>query len=112
MVTCHNRLRDVFVESCRRACFGVQVEVGSGYGLHEHSKRPADVLAANWMLGKPAAFDFPVTSLLVPNSLSEASVTAGSAAFATEEHKHRSNDAKCAELGWMSISLAVETYGC
>ena len=34
------------------------------------------------MLGKPAAFD----------SLPEASVIVGSAAFATEEHKHRSND--------------------
>ena len=63
---------------------------------------------ASW----PAAFDFPVASPLVPNSLSEASVTAGSAAFAAEEHKHRSNDAKCAELGWVSIPLAVETYGC
>eukprot|EP00731_Ephydatia_muelleri_P000268 Em0001g268a len=42
--------------------------------------------------------------------LHKASVTAGSAAFAAEENKHRSNDAKCAELGWVSISLAVETY--
>ena len=42
---------------------------------------------------------------------SEASVTAGSAAFAAEEHTHRSNDAKCAELGWMSIPHAVEMYG-
>ena len=64
------------------------------------------------MLGKPAAFDFPVTSPLVPNSLPEANVIAGSAAFAAEERKHRSNDVKCAELGWVSISLAVETYGC
>ena len=62
MVTCHNRLRGVFVESCRRACVGVQVEVGSGYGIHEHNKRPADVLAANWMLGELAAFDFTVAS--------------------------------------------------
>ena len=50
-------------------------------------------------LGKLAAFDFTVTSLLVPNSLPEASVTARSAVFAAEEHTHRSNDAKCAELG-------------
>ena len=36
MVICHNRLWDVFVESCRRACVvGIQVEVGSGYDLHE-----------------------------------------------------------------------------
>ena len=29
------------------------------------SKRPADVLAANWMIDKPAAFNFTVTSPLV-----------------------------------------------
>ena len=38
VVTRHNRLRDVFAESCRRACVGVQVEVGSGYGLNEHAQ--------------------------------------------------------------------------
>ena len=88
------------MEPCRRACVGVQVEVGSGYGLHEqvevgsgyglheqvevrsgyglheHSKQPADVLAAKLDMGKPAAFDFTVTSPLVSNSLPEASVTA------------------------------------
>ena len=63
-------------------------------------------------LGKLAAFDFPVTSPLVPNSIPEASVTVGSAVFVAEEHTHQSNDAKCAELGWVSIPLAVETYGC
>ena len=83
------------LESCRRACIGVQVEVGSGYGLHQHSKQPADVLAANWMVGKSAAFDFTVTSLLVSNSLPEASVTARSEAFAAEDCKHRFNDSKC-----------------
>ena len=64
------------------------------------------------MLGKLAAFDFIVTSPLVTNSLPEASVAAGSAAFAAEERKHRSNATKCAELGWVSIPLAMETYGC
>ncbi|KAL5456950.1 hypothetical protein EMCRGX_G034179 [Ephydatia muelleri] len=59
---------------------------------------------------RPAAFDFTFTSPLVPNGLPEASVTVGSAVFAAEERKHRSNDAKCAELGWVSISLAVETH--
>ena len=38
VVACLNRLWDVFVESYWRACVGVQVEVGNGYGLHEHSK--------------------------------------------------------------------------
>ena len=44
---------------------GAQVEVRNGYGLEECHTRPADVLAASWMLGKPAAFDFAVTSSLI-----------------------------------------------
>eukprot|EP00731_Ephydatia_muelleri_P032588 Em0024g132a len=105
----HNRLRDVFAESCRRACIGVQVEAGSGLGRDEHHTWPADVLATNWMLGKPAAFDFAVTSPLNSSTLHEASVTAGSAAHATEARKHQANDVKCAELGWVSIPVVVET---
>ena len=112
VVNRHNRLRDVFAESCRRACIGVQVEAGSGLGRDEHHTRPADVLATNWMLGKPAAFDFAVTSPLNSSTLHEASVTAGSAAHATEARKHQANDVKCAELGWVSIPVVVETYGC
>ena len=88
VVTRHNRLRDAFVESCRRACIGVQVEVGGKYGLEERRKLPADVLATNWMLGKPAAFDFTIdhVSASYPK---RSSVTAGSAAFVAEERKHR-----------------------
>ena len=40
VVARHNKLRDVFVESCRRACIGVQVEVGGKYGSEERRKRP------------------------------------------------------------------------
>ena len=29
----------------------------------------------------------------------------------SSRRKHRANDAKCAELGWVSIPFAVETYG-
>ena len=64
------------------------------------------------MMGKPAAFDFTVTSPLTSSNLPEASVTTGSAAFAAEERKHKANDSKCAELGWVCIPIAVETYGC
>ena len=39
-------------------------------------------------------------------------MTVGSAAFVAEERNHRANDAKCAELGGVSIPLTVETYGC
>ena len=61
------------------------------------------------MMGKPAAFDYTVTSLLPLSNLPEVSVTAGSAA---EERKHKANDSKCAELGWVCIPIAVVTYGC
>ena len=108
MVIRHNRLLDVFAESCRRACISAQVEVGYGFTSEERHTRPADV----WMMGKPAAFDFTVTSPLTSSNLPEASVTAGSAAFAAEERKHKANDSKCAELGWVCIPIAVETYGC
>ena len=79
--------------------------MGSGYGQQTTSGCSCCKLDAG-----QAALDFTVTSPLVSNSLSETSVTAWSAAFAAEERKHRSNDTKCAELGWVSIPLAVETY--
>ena len=86
--------------------------VGCGSASEERHTRQADVLAANWMMGRPAAFDFTVTSPLTLSNLPEASVTAGSAAFAAEERKHKASDSKCAELGWVCIPIAVETYGC
>ena len=36
---------------------------------------------------------------------------AGAASEAAELRKHTANDAKCAELGWVSIPLVVESYG-
>ena len=36
---------------------------------------------------------------------------AGEASEMAELIKHTSNGAKCAELGWVSISLVVESYG-
>ena len=65
------------------------MEAGSELGRNEHHTRPADVLAANWMLGKPAAFDFAITSPLISSTLHEVSVTTGSAAYATEVRKHQ-----------------------
>ena len=66
----------------------------------------------SWMMGKPAAFGCTVTSPLTSSNLPEVSVTAGSAAFAAEERKHKANNSKCAELGLVCIPIAVETYGC
>eukprot|EP00731_Ephydatia_muelleri_P036192 Em0213g5a len=81
-------------------------------GHDQPRTRPADVLVPDWVLGKPAAFDITVTSLLNPSTFTEASVMAGSAALAAEQRKHHANDAKCSELGWNCIPLAVESYGC
>ena len=53
----------------------------------------------------------PVTSSLNSNIMSEARVTAGAAAHATELRKHEANDVKCSELGWLCIPLVVESYG-
>ena len=71
--------------------------------------RLADVLVANWSLGKPAAFDL-ITSPLNPSILSEAGVMAGSAALVAECRKHDSNDPKCSALSWKCTPLAVEPY--
>ena len=64
------------------------------------------------MLDTPAAFDITITSLLNPNTFTEASVMVGSAALAAEQRKHNANDVKCSELGWKCVPLAVESYGC
>eukprot|EP00731_Ephydatia_muelleri_P033487 Em0030g44a len=106
----HNLLRDVFADSCRLAHLGVKVEVGNNITQDHDHTRPADVLVHNWSLGKPAAFDFCVTSPLNSLIVSEAGVSSGAAAHASEIRKHNSNDAKCGELGWVCIPLVVETY--
>jgi hypothetical protein len=109
VISRHNKLRDIFLGFCQRACLGPRQEMGCGAGSQS---RPADVLVPNWDLGKPAAFDLSVTSTLNQNVLPEASVTAGSAAQVVENRKHANNDGKCEQLGWVCIPLVVETYGC
>ena len=113
VVSRHNKLRDVFVECCRRANVSAQVEVGSGFVRDKRNTRPADVLVANWSLGSQLHLILPsVTSPLNLSILSEAGVTAGYAAKVAECRKHDMNDPKCSELGWKCTPLAVETYGC
>ena len=109
LIVRHNALRDTFLESCKQACIGGQLEAGSSL---DEETRPADILVQNWEFGKPAALDFTVTSPLNPTTLNGASVTAGSAASAAEPRKHATNDAKCNRLCWVCIPLAVETYRC
>ena len=69
------------------------------------------IINSNWALGKTAACDISVTSPINSNIMSEAGVTAGAAAQATELRKHEANDVKCSELGWLCIPLVVESYG-
>ncbi|KAL5506584.1 hypothetical protein EMCRGX_G008263 [Ephydatia muelleri] len=107
----HNKLRDILAETCRRAHLSVQVEAGCNLTPDHSHSRPADVLISNWVLGKTAACDISVTSPLNSNIMSEAGVTAGAAAQATELRKHEANDVKCSELGWLCIPLVVESYG-
>ena len=109
VVSRHNKLRDIFNDFCHRACLAPQLEMG---GWSREHTRPADVLVPNWVLGKSAAFDLSVTSTLNAHVFQEASVTAGSAVMAAQIRKHRVNDRKCSELGWVCIPLVVETYGC
>ncbi|KAL5517013.1 hypothetical protein EMCRGX_G002477 [Ephydatia muelleri] len=91
--------------------YSVQVEAGCNLTSDHSHSRPADVLISNWVLGKTAACDLSVTSPLNSRILSEAGVTAGAAAHATELRKHEANDAKCSDLGWVCIPLVVESYG-
>ena len=77
---------------------------------HSHT-HPANLLLTNWTTGKTAAFDISVTSPLNTHTLMEVGVSAGSAALASEGRKHRANDAKCKELGWLCVPLVAEAYG-
>ena len=52
-----------------------------------------------------------VTSPLSVSILPEASVSVGAAALEAGVRKHRANDPKCSELGWVCVPLTVETYG-
>ena len=111
VVTRHNHLRDIFAEFCPRAHLSVRVEVGYGLSGDPINTRPADVLVQGWDRDKPAAFDITVTSPLTPATLRDASTVSGVATHAAECRKHSTNDARCQELGWVCIPLAVETFG-
>ena len=111
VVTRHNQLRDVFVDFCHQAHLGVHVEVGSNLTPDGSRSRPADVLVRDWITGRFAVFDFTVSSPLSVASLNQTCITSGFAALSAETRKHKANDPKCSELGWVCVPLAVETYG-
>ena len=111
MVVRHNTLRDALAETWHQNHLGIQVEAGNDLTADYTHTRPADLLLTNWTTGKTAAFDTSVTSPLNTHTLMEAGVSAGLAALTTEGRKHRANDAKCKELGWLCVPLVAETYG-
>ena len=98
------------LQTCHRACISAKAEAGSGLGHELRNTRPADILASNWLCGKPAAFDLTVVSPLNPTFISEAGRTAGSVAVAAELRKHSANDAKCSELGWTCTCVGVPLW--
>ena len=107
----HNNLLDILAEAFQTAHLSVQAEAGAGLSTDFCQSRPADILVQDWDCRKPAAFDISVVSPLNSNVLSAAGARAGAASEAAELRKHTANDAKCAELGWVSIPLVVESYG-
>ena len=106
-----NHLRDTIANFCHRAHLSVKVEMGHGLSPSHSNSCPADILVQGWDRGRPAAFDVTVTSPLTPAIMEETSALAGAAAHIAETRKHSANDAKCEELGWVCIPLAVESYG-
>ena len=87
------------------------MEVGQGLSRVQSNSRHTDVLVDAWDRAKPAAFDVTVTSPLTPATLHDTCNSAGVAAHKAESRKHFSNAPKCQELGWICVSLAVESYG-
>ena len=112
VTTRHNALRNVLNTTLHRASLSAHLEEGSSWSIEKPKSRPADILVANWDRGFSAAFDVSVTSPLNPFHIVEVGISPGTAAKATEERKHRNNDAKYAELGWHCIPMVVESYGC
>ena len=84
VVTCHNRIRDILVENCRRAQIGQEVEVGNNLSRDHSKTHPADILLSNWVLGRTAALDVSITSLLNIITLLEVGVSATATAQTTE----------------------------
>ena len=84
-----------------------EVEVGST--LTPDRSDPAQLMF--WFMIGLLADLLLLISLCHHPSLNKACTTSGSTAQAAEARKHRANDPKCSEIGWVCVSLAVETYG-
>ena len=89
----------------------MKIEVVYGLSRKNINSHPADILVQSWDRGHPAAFDVTVTSPLTPAILNISSFYEGTAGHVAEARKHTTNDAKCQDLWWLCIPLAVEMYG-
>ena len=98
-------------ETCHQTHLGGQVEASNDLKADHSHTHLLTFLLTNWATGKTAAFVISLTSLHNTHTLMEAGVSAGSAALATEGRRHRANDAKCGELGWLCVPLIAEIYG-
>jgi hypothetical protein len=111
VVTRHNKLRNTVKSLCSRAQMSASLEQGaSGSDM----QRPADVLVQAWSLGSAAALDITVVSPFAVNNINEAGDLGGvnGVVARAEERKLAANGAKCRELGWRCIPLAVDSFGC
>ena len=84
------------------------LEAGAGF---RDQKRPADVLVPTWNLGKDAALDITFVNPLNDTKIDGAITIRGSGAASAVSKKHRNNDVKCRELGWVCIPMVVTCYG-
>ena len=85
-------------------CTSIKVEASAGF-FPEHSQpQPADILVQNWNLGRPLALGISIVSPLNPTALAEAGAMVGAVL-----RKHQANGKKFLALGWVSITLAVDS---
>ena len=103
MTNRHNLLPNAVYEAYSQASLSVRLEAGGGLGKDKALTHPADILVSNPSGSASAAYDITVTSPLNPSIISEARVSAGTAAKAAEVCKHSKYDVKCSELGWVVL---------
>ena len=127
--TRHNRIRNAFHRLCGiaglnpeldrsgilrpRPLQGALGEDGSDTSRDSSARRPADVYVPRWRAGKPAAFDFAVTSGLRTEQLATSAQDGSAAALQYEGHKCEflnTRDA-CAQEGVTFIPMVVEASG-
>ena len=112
VVSRHNVIRNTIHDVCRRAALSPILEQGAGLDNEGTLSRPADILIPTWTMGKAGALDITVVHPLNNSNIFGASTSAYQCLASAEERKHRENGAKCEELNWLCVPVAVTPYGC